>query len=480
MKRYIYVLIIMICTLLLIGCKKPKPEHVHEYISSVIEPTCDTKGYTEYKCNCEDTYIDNEVEPLGHSYSEWVQIVKPSEENVGIEERICSRCNKKEYNQTPELEHVHVFVGEVIAPTCTEKGYTSYTCYCGKDSYIEDYVDMLGHDLSVVIDERPASDYAVGYEFKQCSRCEYTEYFETPSFMNVLEYKLVGQGYVVSGFRSESYGEGLLSIPMEYNGYPVIGISSRVFAGENSIKDIEISINVKNIDESAFEGCFNLESVTFIKGSKLTLLGRNSFYECNNLKTINIPSSVQSIDEGTFYNCNELHTVTFEENSKLIAIAKEAFYNCSKLVNIVLPDNTRIIEQKAFAYCSSLIEINIPINIEVLEKETFANCTSLKNIIFNEKGLLKLIKEKAFYNCSKLSDIKLSPSIQKIEQQAFYNCLNMESIMLPASLMEMGPYVFEKCYCLTIFCAAESSPINWHDEWNVEGCLVVWGFDIKY
>ena len=48
---------------------------------------------------------------------------------------------------------------------------------------------------------------------------------------------------------------------------------------ENAIKDIEISINVKNIDESAFEGCFNLESVTFVKGSKLTLLGRNSFYE---------------------------------------------------------------------------------------------------------------------------------------------------------------------------------------------------------
>ena len=96
---------------------------------------------------------------------------------------------------------------------------------------------------------------------------------------------------------------------------------------------------------------------------------------------------------------------------------------------------------------------------------------------------LEQIKEMGkgcFYNCSKLSDIKLSPSIQKIEQQAFYNCLNMESIMLPASLMEMGPYVFEKCYCLTIFCAAESSPINWHDEWNVEGCLVVWGFDIKY
>lgn len=477
MKRYIYVLIIMICTVLLIGCKKPV-EHFHAYVSNVISPTCDTKGYIEYNCSCGDTYIENEIEALGHSYGEWIQIIIPSEENVGIEERYCTRCDKKETIQTPELEHVHVFVGEQFKPTCTEQGYTYYSCYCGKNSYQEDYVDMLGHDLSVIIDERPASNYAVGYQNKKCSRCDYNEYSETPSLMNVLEYNFVGKGYVVTGFRAESYNSGLLSIPMEYNGYPVIGINSKVFAGNSLIKDIEISKNVKNIGESAFAGCSNLESVTFIKGSQLTSLGENLFYECNNLKIINIPSDVQRIYEGTFYNCSELHTVKFEENSKLITIAKEAFYNCNKLVNIVLPNSLRIIEEKAFQYCSSLKEINIPINIEIIEKETFANCNLLQFVHFEENGLLKIIKEKAFYMCKNLSDIKLSSSLQKIESYAFYNCSNMESINIPIDVMEIGNNAFEKCFCLTIYCEVESVPINWHQDWNVQGCLVVWGFDI--
>ena len=40
--------------------------------------------------------------------------------------------------------HVHDYTATVTAPTCTEQGYTTYTCACG-DSYVGDYVDALGH-----------------------------------------------------------------------------------------------------------------------------------------------------------------------------------------------------------------------------------------------------------------------------------------------------------------------------------------------
>ena len=36
--------------------------------------------------------------------------------------------------------HSHAYVSEITAPTCTEQGYTTYTCQCG-DSYVDDYVD---------------------------------------------------------------------------------------------------------------------------------------------------------------------------------------------------------------------------------------------------------------------------------------------------------------------------------------------------
>lgn len=33
----------------------------------------------------------------------------------------------------------------ITKPTCTEQGYTTYSCYCG-DSYIDNFIDALGHN----------------------------------------------------------------------------------------------------------------------------------------------------------------------------------------------------------------------------------------------------------------------------------------------------------------------------------------------
>ena len=43
--------------------------------------------------------------------------------------------------------HTHSYISKVTPPTCTEKGYTTYTCSCG-DTYIADYVDATGHSYT--------------------------------------------------------------------------------------------------------------------------------------------------------------------------------------------------------------------------------------------------------------------------------------------------------------------------------------------
>ena len=42
------------------------------------------------------------------------------------------------------IAHVHSYGEKVTAPTCTEEGYTTYTCACG-DSYVDDTVAALNH-----------------------------------------------------------------------------------------------------------------------------------------------------------------------------------------------------------------------------------------------------------------------------------------------------------------------------------------------
>ena len=43
-------------------------------------------------------------------------------------------------------EHQHEYVEKTVESTCTEKGYTEFTCECGH-SYKDNYVEELGHSF---------------------------------------------------------------------------------------------------------------------------------------------------------------------------------------------------------------------------------------------------------------------------------------------------------------------------------------------
>ena len=47
---------------------------------------------------------------------------------------------------TIEVPHTHEYASEITAPTCTQQGYTTYTCQCG-DRYVTDYVAATGEHI---------------------------------------------------------------------------------------------------------------------------------------------------------------------------------------------------------------------------------------------------------------------------------------------------------------------------------------------
>ena len=83
------------------------------------------------------------------------------------------------YYATPiptEGEHSHSYdEGVVTAPTCTEQGYTTYTCGCG-DTYKDNYVNATGHSYVGEI-TKGATCSTAGEKTFTCSACEdaYTE-----------------------------------------------------------------------------------------------------------------------------------------------------------------------------------------------------------------------------------------------------------------------------------------------------------------
>lgn len=100
--------------------------HTHEYTDEVTAPTCTEQGYTTHTCSCGDVVVDTYVDALGHSYVEGT----------------CTVCGA--------TDHEHTYAEEVTAPTCTAKGYTTYTCTvpgCGH-SYTGNEVAELGHSYT--------------------------------------------------------------------------------------------------------------------------------------------------------------------------------------------------------------------------------------------------------------------------------------------------------------------------------------------
>ena len=105
--------------------------HTHSYTPSVTAPTCTEQGYTTHTCACGDTYTDSYTEATGHNVTAWTP------NNNGTHTGTCS-------NGGHSVTENCSYTSAVTAPTCTEQGYTTYTCACGY-SYRDTYTNATGH-----------------------------------------------------------------------------------------------------------------------------------------------------------------------------------------------------------------------------------------------------------------------------------------------------------------------------------------------
>lgn len=169
----------------------------HNYVAKTTPATCEGGGKTIHICEgCGSSFVTDYTDPLGHSWDEGTEITSSTCTGEGMIEYLCVRCGYHRLEGDPAAGHVpgevatcttpqlctkcgavivnalgHDYQEEVTDPTCTEMGYTTYTCSRCGDAYKGDYTDAAGHKPGDwIIDQEPTTD-SEGSKHKECTVC---------------------------------------------------------------------------------------------------------------------------------------------------------------------------------------------------------------------------------------------------------------------------------------------------------------------
>lgn len=170
-----------------------------------------------------------------------------------------------------------------------------------------------------------------------------------------------------------------------------------------------------------------------------TSLGRYCFKDVLSLKEIIIPSTITSLgDQSPFEGCTNLSSITLNDN--ITDIPNRCFYGCTSLKTIIFPNNINKIGMYSF-WGSGLESVTVPSMSNALELYSFCNCASLVEAVISEGNTN--IKTGSFKDCINLKTVSLPSTLTVIGDSCFRNCPSLLNITIPNAVTSIGTYCFE-------------------------------------
>ena len=238
----------------------------------------------------------------------------------------------------------------------------------------------------------------------------------------------------------------------------VTTIGSGAFNGCKLLNKITIPSTIKTIGSDygtgAFQDCTSLASVTIKEGIQAATMGGNTYSGCTAITSIVIPGNYSEIQQSAFENCKGLKTLTYSPSVKGIThkIASYAFKGCQSLAQVTLGTGLESIDSEAFYNDSMIAEINIPAGVKSIGQNAFANCTRLSKLTLPE-GLVT-IKSGAFQACKSLKSVEIPSTVTKVTDSytagAFENCIGLTNVTFKQGIAEavIGQDCFSGCQSL--------------------------------
>ena len=258
---------------------------------------------------------------------------------------------------------------------------------------------------------------------------------------------------------------------------------------------------VKTIEDEAFYGCDNLQTITI--PNSVTSIGDRAFEDCYPLTSIHIPDSVTHIGNGLFSYCYSLSIISVSSNHPALTVVDgvlfdkdmttliyypsektneiydipygvkyigyHAFGSNRYLSTINIPNSVTSIGEGAFCGCGHLTSITIPYGVSSIEKETFAY-SSITAI--NIPDSVTSIGDEAFENCDRLMSIDIPSSVENIGIAAFRECDGLTNFIIPNSITSIKKSTFRCCHNLKNITIPNSVTRIGDDAFNCCGELV--------
>ena len=117
---------------------------------NVVPATCTAKGSYDSVvycsvCKTELSRTNVDTDMIDHTPSDWITDGDASCVTGGTKHKECTICHTVLETGTIPATGAHTYVDVVTAPTCVAQGYTTHTCSVCGNSYVDSYVDALGH-----------------------------------------------------------------------------------------------------------------------------------------------------------------------------------------------------------------------------------------------------------------------------------------------------------------------------------------------
>ena len=385
-----------------------------------------------------------------------------------------------------KISHEHTYETEVVAPTCTEQGYTLHTCKGCGDSYKDTYVSALGHSYG-----EPSWDWSEDYtnatatftctndsEHVDTLTATVTDEVTTPATCTTDGEKdctatvtFNNQTYtdvktVTVEKTGHSYGEPSWDWSEDYTN------ATATFTCTNDSEHVD-TLTATVTDEVTTPATCTTDGE---KDCTATVTFNNQTY--TDVKTVTVEKTGHSISGNSCVYCGQpasegLDMVLISEGEytvsgigtctdteilipttynglPVVSVEASAFLDKTSITSVVLPDGITSIGENAFNGCESLTSVTFGKNSQLssIGPGAFNYCYSLESITIPES--VTSIGSEAFNYCCGLRSVTFGENSQltSIGDYAFLGCYSIESITIPASVTSIGEWAFVECYRL--------------------------------